>query len=69
MSQSRTFTPGQRVVPVPVGAVLAGQDGVADQLVAGQTLKRDGLANVVTGSSYNAVSKRLRVRTFLQLVG
>lgn len=68
-SQSRTFTPGQRVVPVSVGAVLTGQDWVADQLVARQTLKRDGLADVVTGSSYNAISKRFRVRAFLQLVG
>lgn len=32
--QSHTFTPGQGVVPVPVGAVLTGQDGVANQLVA-----------------------------------
>ena len=57
------------MVPVPVGAVLTGQDGVADQLVARQTLKRDGLANVVTSSSYNTISKRFRVRAFLQLVG
>lgn len=57
------------MVPVPVGAVLAGEDGVADQLVARQALKGDGLANVVTGSSYNTVGKRLRVRALLQLVG
>lgn len=69
VTQSHTFTPGQRVVPVPVGAMLTGQDWVADQLVARQALERDGLANVVTGSSYNTVSKRFRVRTLLQLVG
>lgn len=69
VTPSHTFTPGQWVVPVPVGAVLTGQDGVADQLVARQALKRDGLANVVTGSSHNTISKRFRVRAFLQLVG
>jgi len=53
------------VVPVPVGAVLAGQDGVADQLVPRQTLERDGLADVVTGSPYNAISKRFWVRAFV----
>lgn len=57
------------MIPVPVGAVLTRQDRVPDQLVPRQTLERDGLANVVTSSSHNAVGKRFRVRALLQLVG
>jgi len=48
--------------------MLTRQDGVTDQLVPRQALKRDGLANVVTSSSYNTVGKRLRVGAFLQLI-
>lgn len=69
VSPGRTFTPGQGVVPVPVGAVLAGEHGVADQVVARQALEGDGLAHIVAGSSHHSVGKRLRVGAFLQLVG
>lgn len=42
---------------------------MANQLVSRKALKRYGLANIVPGSSHNAIGKRLRVRTLLEFIG
>lgn len=39
MIGGHTFTPGQGVVPVPVGAVLTCEDGVAHQLISREALE------------------------------
>lgn len=57
------------MVPLPVGAVQAGEHRVADQHVAGVALEGDGLAGAVVAVDDVTVGERKRVLAVLELIG
>lgn len=64
-----TVTPGERVAPVAVGPVLAGEHRVAGEHVPGVALEGDGLAHAEVGVDHVPVLEGRGVRAVLQLVG
>lgn len=69
MREGHTFTPGQGVVPVPVGAVLTCEDRVAHQLIPWEALEGHRLPNIVASSPHNAIRKGLGVWALLKFIG
>lgn len=69
MREGHTFTPGQGVVPVPVGAMLTCEDRVAHQLISWKALKGHRLSDIVASSPHNAIGKGLWVWALLKFIG
>lgn len=69
MREGHTFTPGQGVVPVPVGAVLTCENRVAHQLIPREALEGHRLPNVVASTPYDAIGKGLWVWALLKFIG
>lgn len=56
------------LIPVAGGAVLAGEDGMAAQLIPWETLEGNGLAHVEAGAHHHPVAERLGIGALLEFI-
>lgn len=57
------------MVPVPIGAMLTGEDRLTGQLISWKALEGHRLSNIIASSPHDAIGKRLWVWTLLEFIG